>query len=79
MGRPLARYFFDVQVDDRCVRDISGMDLRQEGHAIREATLIVWQLLSDASAEKRTAKVSVRIRTEAGACVYEASTSSAGD
>ena len=75
----MARYFFDVEAGDRSVHDRSGMDLHEEGHAIREATLIVWQLLSDASAEKRTGRVSVRIRTEAGACVYEASTSPAGD
>ena len=54
------------------------MDLPDDGQAIREATLIVWQLLSDAGAEGRAGRVAISIRTEVGACVYEASTCTGG-
>lgn len=54
-----------------------GIDLSDDALAIHEATMIVWQLLSDASAGNRIGNVTVSIRTETGACIYEASTSSA--
>lgn len=79
MECPLTRYFFDVRASDRTVRDASGMDLRDEAHAIHEATLIIWHLLEDASAEGRVGNVSVSIRTETGACLFEASTSPVGE
>ncbi len=74
----MGRYFFDVQASDRRVRDAAGMDLPDDGQAIREATLIVWQLLSDAGAEGRAGRVAISIRTEVGACVYEVSTCTGG-
>lgn len=71
----MARYFFDVRDRERRVRDTAGIELGDDALAIREATLIVWQLLSDAAAEDRVGSVSISIRTETGACLYEASTS----
>lgn len=75
MEIPLDRYFFDVRDRGVHIRGTAGIDLDNDALAIREATLIVWQLLSDASAEDRIGSVTVAIRTGTGACIYEASTS----
>lgn len=71
----MATYFFDVRDRERQVDGTAGIELGDDTLAIREATMIVWQLLSDASAEGRIGNVTVRIRTATGACIYEASTS----
>ena len=73
LERHLAKYFFDVRALGRRVRDDSGLCLHDEAQAIHEATQIVWQLLADASAAGRTEGVSVSIRTESGACVFDVS------
>ena len=51
------------------------MEVPDDAHAIHEASLIIWQLLATARAEGRPGAVSVSVRTETGACVYETSTS----
>ena len=71
----LTTYFFDVRNRGRLVKGTAGIALSNDVLAIHEATMIVWQLLSDASAEGRIGDVTVSIRTETGACIYEASTS----
>ena len=71
----LTTYFFDVRNRGRLVKGTAGIKLSNDALAIHEATMIVWQLLSDASAEGRIGDVTVSIRTETGACIYEASTS----
>lgn len=75
----MARYFFDVQAPNRRVRDDLGLDLQDEVEAGHEAALIVWQLLSDVTAQGCIGNVSVTIRTETGARVHETSTSPADD
>ena len=70
----MTTYYFDVRDRGRLVKGTVGIDLRHDALAIHEATLIVWQLLSDASAEGCVGDVKVSIRTETGACIYEAST-----
>jgi hypothetical protein len=75
----LTTYYFDIRDSGRLVRGTVGIDLSHDALAIHEATLIVWQLLSDASAESRVGHVAVSIRTETGACIYEASTSPANE
>ena len=71
----MATYFYDVRDGGRSVKGTVGIDLNDDASAIHEAAMIVWQILSDASAEGRVGNVTVSIRTEAGACIYEASTS----
>ena len=71
----MTTYYFDVRDRQRQVDGTTGIELSDDTLAIKEATMIVWQLLSDASAEGRIGNVTVRIRTETGACIYEASTS----
>ena len=71
----MTTYFFDVRNRGRLVKGTAGIALSNDALAIHEATMIVWQLLSDASAEGRIGDVTVSIRTETGACIYEASTS----
>ena len=71
----MTRYFFDIRERGRRVRDTIGVELDDDALAIHEATLIIWQLFADASAEDRVGTVSISIRTENGACLYEASTS----
>lgn len=61
------------------MRDSVGMDLSDEAQAIHEASLIIQQLVEAASAECRPGTVAVGISTEAGAFLYEASTSPADD
>ena len=73
--RRLPRYFFDVRDRGRRLRDATGLDLADDAHAICEASNIICQLLETASAEGRPGPVSVSVRSEAGACLYEASTS----
>ncbi len=55
------------------------MNLPDEAHAIHEATLILWQLLEDALAENKPGPVSVGVRTETGACLFETLTSPVDD
>lgn len=74
----MPRYFFDVYDRGRRLRDDIGMDLSDEGSAIHEASLIIWQLLENARAEDRPGPVKVGIRTATGACLYETSTSADG-
>ena len=69
----MAPYFFDIQDRDRHVHGTVGIELGDDALAIHEASLIVWQLLSDAAAEGRIGNVSVSIRTGTGACIYETS------
>ena len=71
----MTTYYFDVRDRGRLVTGTAGIELSNDALAIHEATMIVWQLLSDASAEGRIGDVTVSIRTETGACIYEASTS----
>jgi hypothetical protein len=71
----MPRYFFDVRDRGRRLRDTTGMEVADDAHAIHEASLIIWQLLAKARAEGRLGPVSVAVRTETGACLYEASTS----
>ena len=71
----MVRYFFDVETPDRSVRDAVGMALSDEDLAIAEANMIVLQVLEDALADGRPGCVTVRIRTDQGACLYESSTS----
>ncbi|RYB07112.1 DUF6894 family protein [Lichenibacterium ramalinae] len=75
----MARYFFDVRDRGRRIRDDAGMDLSDDAQAIHEATLVISQLLADAAAEGRVGSISVEIRSETGACLYEASTSLASE
>jgi hypothetical protein len=70
----LTTYYFDVRDRGRLVKGTAGIDLSDDALAIHEAAMIVWQVLSDASAEGRIGNVTVSIRTETGACIYEAST-----
>ena len=71
----MSRYFFDVNNGDRLVSDRTGMDLKDEAHAIHEATLIIDQLTQDADWNKRRSTILVSIRNEDGASLYDASTS----
>ena len=71
----MATYFYDVRDGGRPVKGTVGIDLNDDASAIHEAAMIVWQLLSDASAEGHVGNVTVSIRTATGACIYEASTS----
>ena len=66
---------FDVRERGRRLRDTSGMDLDGVAQAIREATVIVEQM----SAAARPGTVSVSVRDEGAACLYEASISFGGD
>ena len=70
----MPRYFFDVRERGRRLRDTSGMDLDGVAQAIREATVIVEQM----SAAARPGTVSVSVRDEGAACLYEASISFGG-
>ena len=75
----MIRYFFDVHNGERLVRDTNGMDLKDEAHAIHEASLIIEQLAEDAHWNKRRSTILVSIRSEDGASLYDASTSFAED
>ena len=75
----MPRYFFDTQERRRRIRDEIGLDLRDEATAISEASMIIFQLLEKASAERKPGAVAISIRTESGDCLYEASTTSSGD
>ena len=55
------------------------MELPDEAHAIHEASMIIEQLAEDALAGGRPGTVLVGIRSQTGACLYEASPSLAGD
>ena len=74
----MTTYYFDVRNCGRLLKGTAGIELSDDAIAIHEATIIVWQLLSDASAEGRIGNLTVSIRTETGACVYEASTCASG-
>jgi hypothetical protein len=71
----LTTYYFDIRDRGRQIKGTVGLDLSHDTLAVQEAMMIVWQLLSDASAQNRIANVAVSIRTDTGACIYEASTS----
>ncbi len=75
----MPRYFFDVRDRGRRVCDEIGVNLQDEANAICEASQIIWQLLQQAQAERRPGAVSVSIRTETGAWLYETSTCVSGD
>ena len=75
----MTTYFFDIRDRGRLIEGTAGIDLGDDALAIQEATLIIWQILSDAAAEGRIGNVTVSIRTATGACVYEASTSPADE
>ena len=75
----MTTYFFDIRDRGRLIEGTAGIDLSDDALAIQEATLIIWQILSDAAAEGRIGNVTVSIRTATGACVYEASTSPADE
>lgn len=75
----MARYFFDIADRGRGVRDRLGMELADEAHAIHEAAMIIEQLVDEAQAEGRPGTIVVGIRDGSDACLYEASTSLAGE
>lgn len=75
----MARYFFDVRDRGRSVRDMFGMELGDEAQAIHETSLLIEHLSEVAQAEGRPGTISVFIRSDRNICLYEASTSLAGD
>lgn len=75
----MARYFFDVRDRGRTVRDAFGMDLHDEAQAIHETSLLIEHLSEIAQVEGRLGTISVFIRSDRNICLYEASTSLAGD
>jgi hypothetical protein len=75
----MPRYFFDVRDRGRRLRDAIGLELADDAHAICEASHIINQLIQTASAEGRPGAVSVSIRSESDACLYETSTCAGED
>lgn len=75
----MGRYFFDVDDRGRRVEDDVGFDLEDDRQAMREANLLTYHLVHEATFEPRSGTIMVRVRDEDGACLFETSMSLADD
>ncbi|MGI3899188.1 MAG: DUF6894 family protein [Janthinobacterium lividum] len=71
----MPRYLFDIRGSSSTVHDLFGMELLDEAQAIREASIILEQIVQDAGTVEGPRVMVVSIRCETGPCFYEVSTS----
>ena len=67
----MPRYFFDIDDGRRRVHDATGMDLRDEDGAMREAGYLLQTLADIRQMERRPGTTTVRVRDGDDEEIYE--------